>query len=123
MNAARVSLQHAALPLLYWEDAVHDAAYKYNFLKHRSTGHSPHELWYKTKLNPTPLFTFGQLGTVPIHAPKSKIQAISMPVRYSFRISDTLNRVRHVRNRTYHTVRATDFAPYDKLKDPTYLQH
>ena len=44
-----------------------------------------------------------------------------MPVRYSFGIYDTLITVRHVHNGTYHTVRATDFAPYDKLKDPKAL--
>ena len=46
VNAARANLQHANLPTPHWEDAVRDAAFKYNIMPHSATGQPPYTQWY-----------------------------------------------------------------------------
>ena len=52
MNAARANLHHANLPEAYWEDAVRDAAYKYNIIPHGATVQAPTPYGTQDKHNP-----------------------------------------------------------------------
>ena len=118
MNAARANLHHANLPATYWEDAIRDAAYKYNILPHSATHQAPYTLWHDQLAKPKQLLIFAQLGTVPIYTHKKKLESRSRPVRYIFASNPRSITVRDTHTNQYHTVRTQDFLPYTKAHDP-----
>ena len=102
MNAARANLHHATLPTPSWEDAVRDAAFKYNIMPHSATavaecglmlyaivcmadvpGHPPYTQWHVQPLKTCRLLTFGEIGTLPLLRPK-KLDPRGTPVRYMY---------------------------------------
>ena len=88
---------------------------------HKAVENSPHALFHKRKPNIPQIIAFGQLGTIPIHAPKQKLQARALQVRYSYGISEQLVRVQDIYTGSYHTARAADFVPYHRTMDPTAI--
>ena len=118
LNAARASLHHASLDDTFWEDAIRDAAYKYNLMHHLAIDASPYSLWHATTPRPSSLYIFGQLGTNPVHQPKTKLQPRAHPARYMYGVSDTLITVLNLRSNAYQQIRATAFRPYDARHDP-----
>ena len=67
----------------------------------------------------TCIFAFGQIGTAPIHAPKTKLQGRSEPSRHMHPISETHIMTITIRNPRYRVIRAVDFKPYTRQQDPT----
>ena len=104
MNAARANLKHANLPPYYWEDAVKDAAYKYNIISPTSTGSTPYELWHGTTARPAQLLTFGQLGTIPAYKHKTKLQARAITVRYVYAYTPNHLTVQDIQSQRYHQI-------------------
>ena len=117
---ALAALHHAALPPQFWEDAVRDVAFKYNIMRHSATQQSPWTLWHGRQAHMTCIFTFGQIGTAPVHAHKTKLQGQSEPARYMYPISETHVMTRTIRNSRYRIIRAIDFRPYARHQDPKY---
>ena len=120
VEAARAASHHAGLETTFWEDALRDAAFKYKIMFHSATGTSPHHLWYGTTPDISALFTFGQLGTAPNYAPKSKLAARADPVRYMYAHSLTDITVFNLRTSRYQRLRCIDFKPYKKAADPAH---
>ena len=118
MNAARANLYHANLPATYWENAIRDAAYKYNILPHSATHQAPYTLWHDQPAKPKQLLIFGQLWTVPVYAHKKKLESRSRLVRYMFANNPRSTTVQDTHTNQYHKVRTQDFLPYTKAHDP-----
>lgn len=67
MNAVRAEMVATGRHLQYWKWTLTDATDKYSQVPHRSTGQSPHQLWFDVLIpNFKHLFIFGKLGYVPI---------------------------------------------------------
>lgn len=89
MEAVRALLHTAKLDDTHWEDAARDTIFKYNLMHHATTKTSPYQLWYKAQPAIKRLFTFGQLGTIPVYAPKKKLDSRAEPARYMYATSLT----------------------------------
>eukprot|EP00737_Agarophyton_chilense_P004491 gb/GEZJ01005685.1/.p1 GENE.gb/GEZJ01005685.1/~~gb/GEZJ01005685.1/.p1 ORF type:complete len:172 (-),score=9.74 gb/GEZJ01005685.1/:89-604(-) len=81
MDSVRAILTTAGLDDTQWEDAARDTIFKYNLIHHTTPDTSPYQLWHNTKPQLTRLSTFGQLGTVPVFAPKKKLEPRADPTR------------------------------------------
>ena len=97
---ARASLHHAKLGDTFWEDAIRDFAFNYNIMTHSALDISPHRLWNGAPTQRTGLFTFGQLGIIPIYGLKIKIFPRADPARYMF--AQTLTEIIVFNLRTLH---------------------
>eukprot|EP00178_Gracilaria_changii_P023027 TRINITY_DN68_c0_g1_i13.p1 TRINITY_DN68_c0_g1~~TRINITY_DN68_c0_g1_i13.p1 ORF type:complete len:1094 (-),score=78.92 TRINITY_DN68_c0_g1_i13:769-4050(-) len=119
MNSVRALLTTAQLGAEYWEDAAKDTIFKYNIMHHSAIDTSPYHMWHGSLPNLQRIFTFGQLGTVPVFSPKKKLEPRADPARYMY--PTTLHHVVIINLRTnqYQQIRALDFHPYHKTKDPT----
>ena len=119
---ARATLQHRKLPKAYWEDAVRDAAFKYNITLHRTTNQLPYTKWYGEAPHITKLHTFGALGTIPRLSKKKKLENRSYAARYMYAVDPAYIVVRNIETGTYNRIRAIDFQPYRPQDDPSYIQ-
>ena len=119
MESVRALLHTAGLSDKYWEDAARDTIFKYNLMHHATINTSPYQLWYNAKPILNRIFTFGQLGTIPIYAPKKKLEPRADPARYMYAVSLTHVMTLNLRTGSYQPVRAVDFHPYHKHTDPT----
>ena len=81
-------------------------------------------MWYGTIPHITTLFTFGQLGTAPVYAPKTKLAARADPVRYMYANDLSNITVFNLKTLRYQRLRCLDFKPYYRATDPAYhTQH
>ena len=119
MESARALLRTARLDERYWEDAARDTLFKYNLLHHDSINTSPYNKWHGTQPRMTRIYTFGQLGSIPIYAPKKKLESRADPARYMYPTSLHTIVVVNLRTQQYQQIRAVDFHPYQKEQDPT----
>ena len=130
MEKVRATLSHSKLHAVHWQDALHDAVYKYNITYHHSTRNIPHTQWYDAKPRVQRIFTFGQLGYTPILKPHlPKLHNKATPVRYMYGLDETHICVQDIQTRRYKKMRAIDFRAYHKHSDPclnttaTYKAH
>lgn len=102
----------------YWEDAARDTIINHNLLLHSNLHASLYALWHGTKPPITKLCTFGQLGTIPIYAPKKKTETRAQPARYMY--ANSLTHVTVLIFSTYHyrMIHSQDFHPYYMKTDP-----
>ena len=64
------------------------------------------------------IFTFGQLGTMPVYAPKRKLEARADPARDMYPTSCDHVVVISLRTQQHQQIRAIDFQPYHNEQDP-----
>ena len=119
MESARALLSAAKLSDQYWEDAARDTIFKYNLLHHDSINTSPYAMWHGRAPAMARIFTFGQLGTIPLYAPKKKLEPRASPARYMYPTTMHHIVVLNLTTNQYQQVRASDFHTYQKERDPT----
>lgn len=115
MNAPRTSLHHSRLPSHHWEDAIKDAASKYNHTLQLVSGQIPSILWHGYKPKVTKYMIFGQLGHVPHITNKTQVRKLyprALTVRYLYATDPT--HVMYINTAGGRTprIRAVDFRAY-----------
>ena len=119
MEKVRAILSHSQLPDVHWQDTLYDAVFKYNLTYHHGLKIIPHTAWYDTAPHIRRMFTFGQVGYTPILKPNApKLQHKATPVRYMYGIYGTHICVQDIVTRRYTKMRADNFRPYHKHRDP-----
>ena len=121
MNKVRATIEHSQLHQVHWEDALHDAVYKYNLTYYHGLKGIPYTAWHGEPTQVRRLLAFGQLAYKPILKPhRPKLASRAAPVRYLYGLDDTHICVQHIVTRQYHKVRAIDLKPYHRHQDPCY---
>lgn len=118
LNIARANLSHSNLPPQYWEPAIRDAIFKYNFTIHSTIQSVPHTLWHNKDPLISQLFIFGQLGTIPNLQKLTKLEPRNTPVRYLYARDETHVILLDLRNNRSIVSRTIDFKPYCRRHDP-----
>ena len=119
MDKVRATLAHSKLHAVYWQDALHDAVFKYNITYHHGVKGIPHTLWYQAKPQVKKILAFGQLGFTPILKPNMpKLHSKATQVRYMYAYDETHICVQNIESRRYSKMRAADFRAYHKQSDP-----
>ena len=89
-------------------------------MPHSATGQPPNKLWHDQPRKPKRLFTFGQLGAIPLVQPKKKLDPRGTPVRYAYGNDHNTITVQELNTHRYRTIRTADFRPYSRTSDPCY---
>lgn len=114
MNAVRALLKTSQIDDTYLKDAARDTIFKYNLMHHATTNTSPYQPWYHTITLVQRLFTFGQLGTIPVYATEKKQETRADPARYIFATTLTHFTILNLRTGLNQLIRSTNFHPYHK---------
>ena len=120
MESVRALLHTAKLDDTYWEDAARDTIFKYNLMHHASTKTSPYRLWYNAHPKIKRMFTFGQLGTIPVYAPKKKLESRADPARYMYATTMTHVMTINLRIGTYNTLKHMTSTPITNRQTPRW---
>ena len=115
------SLHHSSLQQSHWEDAVRDAAFKYNHIYHHSVGNVPITLWQHARPHVPQFLIFGQLGHTPQLGNKaqlSKLQSRAATVRYLYATDAKHIVVLELSTNSCRRIRTVDFEPYYRETDP-----
>ena len=88
-------------------------------MRHSAHGQSPFSLWHDRPPRQKRIFAFGQLGNVPVHRLKKKLQTRTQAVRYMYGINEDNICVLALSNGRYQHIRAIDFHPYEHATDPS----
>ena len=121
MNSARAALHHSGLPKTHWEDAVRDAAFKYNNNLHHAINALPNTTWSNAAPKVPQVLLFGQLGTIPELANRkhiSKIAPRATPARYLHAIDEQHIMVLETETYKPRRVRCVNFWTYHSTTDP-----
>lgn len=89
-------------------------------MHHSPTDPSPHQTWYDKTPHINRIFTFRQLGAVPVYAPKKKLEHPAHAAHYMYPASLTHIVIYNLRRHSYHAIHAEEFQSYHTSSDPTY---
>ena len=115
MSAAHSALFHSGLAPAFWEDALRDATFKYNIIRHICISQLPFTTWYGH--SPPPSKLFGAITHLCRARRQEKLHARSFPSSYMYPVNFTNFVVLNLHNGHYKQVRVADFKPYNLLAD------
>ena len=101
---------------------MRDVAFKYNIMRHSATQESPCTIWHGRQARMTCIYTFGQIGTAPIHAHETKLQGRSDPARYMYPMSETQIMTITIRNLRYRFIQRSTSNPAPDNRTPLTRQ-
>ena len=104
-----------------WEDAVRDAAFKFNNILYHGINTLRYTMWKNATPDIPQFLLFGQLGTVPELANRKQISKLAhraTPARYLHGIDKNHVMVLEIDTHKPRRGRCVNFQPYHSLTDP-----
>lgn len=92
---------------------------KYNLTQHDTTNQFPYTMWHEQAPKIFKLHIFGQVGTIPHYAPKTKLETRADPARYPYDTLLTHVPIVNFRANQRVSIRTEDFKPYHRETDST----